>query len=113
MFSLNLPIFEEGIIHNNVREAYSRLRQAVSRAKQADNQVNEDVRVAVAEYQASMQRVQDLSQKPMHPAEPTMPPLTPSPPAPQPTWTCSPRKTPSFPASFVSTQKPSTASSRT
>ncbi len=61
IFSFNLPIFEEGIIHNNVREAYSRLRQNVSRAHQADNQVNEEVRTAYADYQATIQRVRDLS----------------------------------------------------
>jgi outer membrane protein TolC len=60
LFSLNLPIFEEGIIHNDVRDAYSRLRQAVSRAMEADHQVNEDVRDAYSDYQASLQRLRDL-----------------------------------------------------
>jgi outer membrane protein TolC len=60
LFSLNLPIFEEGIIHNDVRDAYSRLRQAVSRALETDHQVNEDVRDAYADYHATIQRIRDL-----------------------------------------------------
>jgi len=60
ILTVNLPLFEEGIIHNNVREAYSHLRQSVTRAQQADRQVNEDVQTAYADFTASSARLKDL-----------------------------------------------------
>lgn len=60
LFTINLPIFEEGIIHQNVRNAYSKLRQSANRALQVDHQIAADVHSAYADYQASVQRLADL-----------------------------------------------------
>jgi len=60
IFTINLPLFEEGVIHQNVRAAYSRLRQAATRVSQTEHQIASDVHSAYADYEASVQRLVDL-----------------------------------------------------
>jgi outer membrane protein TolC len=60
IFTVNLPLFEEGSIHNDVRAAYARLRQNIDRARQTDHQVNQDVHSGYADFIASRQRIKDL-----------------------------------------------------
>jgi outer membrane protein TolC len=60
IFTVNLPLFEEPRIHNDVRAAYARLRQNVDRARYTDQQVAENVRVGYADFVASRRRIKDL-----------------------------------------------------
>ena len=60
IFTVNLPLFEEPRIHNDVRTAYARLRQNVDRARYTDLQVAENVRAGYADFVASRQRIKDL-----------------------------------------------------
>ena len=60
IFTVNLPLFEEPRIHNDVRTAYARLRQNVDKARYSDQQVAESVREGYADFVASRRRIKDL-----------------------------------------------------
>jgi outer membrane protein len=60
LVSANLPIFTGGVIHANVRAALSRLRQARLEESSTRRTVEEDVRLAHSNLQASADRLKEL-----------------------------------------------------
>jgi outer membrane protein TolC len=60
LISANLPIFTGGVIHANVRAALSRLRQAGLEESSTRRTVEEDVRLAHSNLQASADRLKEL-----------------------------------------------------
>jgi outer membrane protein len=60
LVSANLPIFTGGVIHANVRAALSRLRQAKLGESSTRRTVEEDVRLAHSNLQASADRLKEL-----------------------------------------------------
>jgi outer membrane protein TolC len=60
LVSANLPIFTAGVIHANVRAALSQLRQAKLQESSTRRTVEEDVRLAHSNLQASADRLKEL-----------------------------------------------------
>jgi multidrug efflux system outer membrane protein len=58
--SLLQPIFNSGLTHQDVREAYSRLRQAVLQQERLARQVHEDVVLAYEDYATSTAKLREL-----------------------------------------------------
>jgi outer membrane protein len=58
--SLLQPIFNAGLTHQDVREAYSRLRQAVLQQERLARQVHEDVVLAYEDYATSTAKLREL-----------------------------------------------------
>ena len=60
LLSINLPLFTAGRIHADVRTANSQLRQAKLREQQARRRVEQQVRTAIENLQASNRRLAEL-----------------------------------------------------
>jgi outer membrane protein TolC len=60
MLQVYVPIFTAGMVHQDVRDAYSRLRQARLSRVRLWRQVDKDLRVALDELSSSQQQVQEL-----------------------------------------------------
>ena len=58
--SAHLPIFSAGIIEQDVRDAWSRLRQAKYAESLTRRQVIQDVRIAYDDFASSRKRLQEL-----------------------------------------------------
>jgi outer membrane protein TolC len=56
----NLPIFTGGLIHANVRTAWSQLRQARLEESLLDRQITQDVQVAYENLRANAERIKEL-----------------------------------------------------
>ena len=63
MVTANMPIFEAGIIHANVRSALSELRQAGLAERQLARRIAEQVAIARDNYLSSRQRLHDLGRE--------------------------------------------------
>jgi outer membrane protein TolC len=61
LLSANLPIFTGGVIHANVRTAWSRLRQALLDESLTRRQVEQDIRVAYENLLTSQRRLDELN----------------------------------------------------
>ncbi|MEJ2689953.1 MAG: TolC family protein [Deltaproteobacteria bacterium] len=61
LLKINVPIFSAGLIHADVRTAYSRLRQARFAEKYTRRQVVKDLRVTVANLRGDDQRLAQLA----------------------------------------------------
>lgn len=59
LFTVNLPIFEGGMIYNDVRTAYSKLRQAMLEEQMLRRRIHEQVRIALSNWLTSQQLVRD------------------------------------------------------
>jgi outer membrane protein len=59
-FSLAMPIFAAGLIHADVRSAWSRYRQSVMSQGQTRRQVREDIQVGYENLRASREKLQEL-----------------------------------------------------
>ncbi|HEX7010888.1 MAG TPA: TolC family protein, partial [Phycisphaeraceae bacterium] len=57
---LRVPIFSAGLIHADVRDAWSELRQARLNRSRIERQVLEQLRVALEDLQSSRQRIEQL-----------------------------------------------------
>jgi outer membrane protein TolC len=60
LFSANFPIFEGGMIYQNIRAAYSQMRQAMLQRQLLARQVIEQVRIARADWLTSVRLVRNL-----------------------------------------------------
>ncbi len=60
LFSANFPIFEGGMIYQNVRTAYSQMRQAMLQRQLLARQIMEQVRIARADWLTSVRLVANL-----------------------------------------------------
>jgi outer membrane protein TolC len=60
LFSLNLPIFTAGLIHADVRTAWSRYRQAVLFHSQLQRQIDRDVRTALETLTSTLAQLDEL-----------------------------------------------------
>ena len=60
MIKVNIPIFSAGLIHADVRTAYSRLRQARLAEMYIERQVSKDLQVALENLQGDEQQIDQL-----------------------------------------------------
>ncbi len=60
LFSVNLPIFEGGVIYDDIRTAYSRLRQAMLARQRLAQRILEQVRIARDNWISSVKLVRNL-----------------------------------------------------
>ncbi len=60
LFSANFPIFEGGMIYQNVRTAYSQMRQAMLERRLLARQIMEQVRIARMDWTTSVKLVANL-----------------------------------------------------
>ena len=60
LFSANFPIFEGGMIYQNVRTAYSRMRQAMLERRLLARRIMEQVRIARTDWLTSVRLVANL-----------------------------------------------------
>src|SRR5207247_8537022 len=56
-----LPIFSAGLLHADVRAAWSRYRQSVLSHNQAGRKVREDVQIAFEHLRASREKLRELT----------------------------------------------------
>ncbi len=59
LFTVNIPIFEGGMIYNDIRKAYSQLRQALLEQEMLRRKIREQVRIALSDWQTSSELVAD------------------------------------------------------
>lgn len=59
LFTVNFPIFEGGMIYNDVRKAYSKLRQAMLEEEMLRRKIHEQVRIALSDWVTSRELVRD------------------------------------------------------
>ncbi|MGC9260615.1 MAG: TolC family protein, partial [Phycisphaerae bacterium] len=60
LFSANFPIFEGGMIYQNIRTAYSQMRQAMLQRQLLARQIMEQVRIARADWLTSVRLTANL-----------------------------------------------------
>lgn len=60
LFSANFPIFEGGMIYQNIRSAYSQMRQAMLQRQMLVRQILEQVRIARTDWLTSVRLVANL-----------------------------------------------------
>jgi outer membrane protein TolC len=60
MLQVYVPLFTAGLVHQDVRDAYSRLRQARLARSRLSRQVERDLRVAIDNLSSSQQQVREL-----------------------------------------------------
>jgi len=59
LFTVNMPIFEGGMIYNDVRTAYSKLRQAMLEEQMLKREIHEQVRIALSNWLSSQELIRD------------------------------------------------------
>lgn len=60
LISANLPLFTAGVIHQDVRLAWSQFRQTVQRESLLSRQIDQDVRIAFQELATDQQQLREL-----------------------------------------------------
>lgn len=59
LFTINMPIFEGGMIYNDVRSAYSKLRQAMLEQEMLQRKIHEQVRIALSNWVTSRELIRN------------------------------------------------------
>ncbi len=59
LFTVNMPIFEGGMIYNDVRTAYSKLRQAMLAEQMLRRKIHEQIRIALSNWVTSRELIRD------------------------------------------------------